>query len=136
MIDRVKFKDTEVSRLGLGTMRLPCKTPLKREANPLIDYKKGQELVDLAYQNGVNYFDTAYIYHAGKSEAFIGSALKKYPRDTYFLADKLPMWMCLKQNDLERIFNKQLKRCDVEYFDFYLLHSLDKGNWEDRKSVV
>ncbi|MBQ7204093.1 MAG: aldo/keto reductase [Eubacterium sp.] len=133
MIDRVKFKDTEVSRLGLGTMRLPCKTPLKREANPLIDYKKGQELVDLAYQNGVNYFDTAYIYHAGKSEAFIGSALKKYPRDTYFLADKLPMWMCLKQNDLERIFNKQLKRCDVDYFDFYLLHSLDKGNWEKVK---
>ena len=133
MIDRLKFKDTEVSRLGLGTMRLPCKTPLKREANPLIDYKAGQELVDLAYQNGVNYFDTAYIYHAGKSESFIGSALKKYPRDSYFLADKLPVWMCFKKSDLEKIFNKQLARCDVDYFDFYLLHSLDKGNWEKCK---
>ncbi|MBQ8981805.1 MAG: aldo/keto reductase [Eubacterium sp.] len=133
MVDRVKFKDTEVSRLGLGTMRLPVKTPLKREANPMIDYKKGQELVDLAYQNGVNYFDTAYIYHASKSEAFIGSALKKYPRDTYFLADKMPMWLVLRENDLERIFNKQLKRCDVDYFDFYLLHSLDKGSWEKAK---
>ena len=61
MIDRVKFKDIEVSRLGLGTMRLPCKTAFKREANPLIDYEKGCELVDLAYQNGVNYFDTAYM---------------------------------------------------------------------------
>ena len=133
MVDRVKFKDTEVSRLGLGTMRLPVKTPLKREANPMIDYKEGQALVDLAYQNGVNYFDTAYIYHAGKSEAFIGSALKKYPRDSYFLADKLPVWICLKKSDMEKIFNKQLKRCGVDYFDFYLLHSLDDGNWEKVK---
>lgn len=133
MIDRVKFKDTEVSRLGLGTMRLPCKTPLKREANPLIDYERGQELVDLAYQNGVNYFDTAYMYHAGKSEAFIGTALKKYPRESYFLADKLPIWMCLKKSDMEKIFNMQLKRCGVDYFDFYLLHALDGGNWEKCK---
>ena len=130
MIDRVKFKDIEVSRLGLGTMRLPCKTPLKREANPLIDYEKGCELVDLAYQNGVNYFDTAYIYHVGKSEKFIGSALKKYPRDSYYLADKLPIWMCTKKSDMERIFNKQLERTGHDYFDFYLLHSLDGGNWK------
>lgn len=130
MVDRVKFKDTEVSRLGLGTMRLPVKTPLKREANPMIDYKRGQELVDLAYENGVNYFDTAYMYHAGKSEAFIGTALKKYPRESYFLADKLPVWMCLKKSDMEKIFNKQLERCGVDYFDFYLLHALDGDNWK------
>ena len=130
MVDRVKFKDTEVSRLGLGTMRLPVKTPLKREANPMIDYKRGQELVDLAYKNGVNYFDTAYMYHAGKSEAFIGTALKKYPRESFFLADKLPVWMCLKKSDMEKIFNKQLERCGVDYFDFYLLHALDGDNWK------
>lgn len=129
MVDKVKFKDTQVSRLGLGTMRLPCKTKIKREANPLIDYDKGQELVDLAYSNGVNYFDTAYMYHVGKSEKFIGTALKKYPRDSYFLADKLPIWMCKKPSDMEKIFNTQLERCDVEYFDFYLLHSLDKNNF-------
>ena len=133
MIDRVKFKDTEVSRLGLGTMRLPCKTAFKREANPLIDYEKGCELVDLAYQNGVNYFDTAYIYHAGKSEKFIGSALKKYPRDTYFLADKLPMWLVTRKGEMERIFNKQLERTEHDFFDFYLLHSLDEGNWKKCK---
>lgn len=130
MIDRVKFKDSEVSRLGLGTMRLPCKTKLKREANPMIDYDKGQELVDMAYENGVNYFDTAYMYHVGKSEKFIGTALKKYPRETYFLADKLPIWMCKKPADMDKIFNNQLERTGHGYFDFYLLHSLDKDNFE------
>lgn len=130
MVDRVKFKNTEVSRLGLGTMRLPCKTPLKREANPLIDYTKGQQLVDMAYQNGVNYFDTAYMYHQGKSEKFIGTALKKYPRDTYFLADKLPIWLCKSPKDMQKIFDEQLERTGIDCFDFYLLHSLDKENFE------
>ncbi len=130
MVDRRKFKDTEVSLLGLGTMRLPCKTAIKREANPLIDYKKGQELVDIAYENGVNYFDTAYMYHVGKSEKFIGTALKKYPRDSYFLADKLPIWMCPKKADMEKVFKKQLDRTGHDYFDFYLLHSLNKENFE------
>lgn len=130
MVDKRKFKDTEVSLLGLGAMRLPCKTPIKREANPLIDYKKGQELVDAAYNNGVNYFDTAYMYHAGKSEKFIGTALKKYPRDSYFLADKLPIWMCPKKADMEKVFRKQLERTGHDYFDFYLLHSLNKENYE------
>lgn len=130
MVDRVKFNNTQVSRLGLGTMRLPCKTPLKREANPLIDYTKGQQLVDIAYKNGVNYFDTAYMYHVGKSEKFIGQALKKYPRDTYFLADKLPIWLCKSPSDMQKIFNKQLERTGIDCFDFYLLHSLDKENFE------
>lgn len=130
MVDRRKFKDTEVSLLGLGTMRLPCKTSLKREKNPLIDYKKGQELVDIAYKNGVNYYDTAYMYHVGKSEKFIGTALRKYPRDSYFLADKLPIWMCPKKSDMEKIFKKQLDRTGADYFDFYLLHSLKKDSFE------
>ena len=133
MIDRNKFKDIEISRLGLGNMRLPVKTPIKREANPRIDYEKGQELVDLAYENGVNYFDTAYMYHAGKSEKFIGEALKKYPRDSYYIADKLPIWMCLKKSDVGKIFNNQLKRLDVDRIDFYLLHALDGKAWEKCK---
>ncbi len=130
MVDRRTFKDFEVSLLGLGAMRLPCKTPIKSEANPLIDYAKGQELVDIAYQNGVNYFDTAYMYHVGKSEKFIGTALKKYPRDSYYLADKLPIWMCPKKSDMEKVFQKQLARTGHDYFDFYLLHSLNKENYE------
>lgn len=130
MVDRLKFKNVEVSRLGLGTMRLPCKTPLKREANPLIDYTRAQALVDMAYENGVNYFDTAYMYHAGKSEKFIGQALKKYPRDTYFLADKLPIWMCTSPKDMQKKFDTQLSRTGIDKFDFYLLHSLDKKNFD------
>lgn len=130
MVDKRNFKDTQVSLLGLGTMRLPCKTPIKREANPLINYQKGQELVDIAYENGVNYYDTAYMYHAGKSEKFIGTALKKYPRDSYFLADKLPIWLCPKKSDMEKVFKKQLDRTGADYFDFYLLHSLNKENFD------
>lgn len=130
MVDKRKFKDTEVSLLGLGTMRLPCKTPIKRESNPLINYEKSQKLVDIAYENGVNYFDTAYMYHVGKSEKFIGTALKKYPRESYFLADKLPIWMCPKKSDMEKVFSNQLKRTGHDYFDFYLLHSLNKENFE------
>lgn len=130
MVDKRKFKDVEVSLLGLGTMRLPCETEQKRESNPNIDYEKAQKLVDLAYKNGVNYYDTAYMYHCGKSEKFIGHALKKYQRNTYFIADKLPIWMCDTKEDMQRIFANQLERTGMEYFDFYLLHSLDKENFE------
>lgn len=130
MVDKRKFLNTEISLLGLGTMRLPCKTPLKREENPLIDYNESQRLVDLAYENGVNYFDTAYMYHVGKSEKFIGTALSKYPRESYMVADKLPIWLCPKPSDMENVFQKQLKRTGLEYFDNYLLHSLDKKNFE------
>lgn len=129
MIDRVPFKDTKLSRLGLGTMRLPVKTKIKREANPLIDYKEAQKLVDYAIANGINYFDTAYMYHVGKSEKFIGTALSKYPRDSYYLADKLPIWMCKKPADMEKVFANQLDRTGAEYFDNYLLHSLDAKNF-------
>lgn len=129
MIDKVPFKDTKLSRLGLGLMRLPVKTKIKREANPLIDYKEGQRLVDYAIEHGINYFDTAYMYHAGKSEKFIGTALAKYPRESYYLVDKLPIWMCRKKSDMEKIFNNQLERTGADYFDNYLLHSLDKNNF-------
>ena len=130
MIDRVPFKDTKLSRLGLGTMRLPVKGIIKREANPIIDYKESQKLVDFAIENGINYFDTAYMYHAGKSEKFIGTALSKYPRESYYLVDKLPIWMCKKPADMKKIFSNQLKRTGTPYFDNYLLHSLDKNNFE------
>lgn len=130
MIDKLPFKNTMLSRLGLGTMRLPVKGIIKREANPVIDYTKAEKLVDFAIENGVNYFDTAYMYHAGKSEKFIGTALSKYPRESYYLVDKLPIWMCKKPADMEKIFANQLKRTGTPYFDNYLLHSLDKNNFE------
>lgn len=117
----------DVSLLGLGCMRLPKIDPNRDD----IDEKEAQKIVDYAYAHGVNYYDTAYMYHGGKSEAFIGKALKKYPRDSYFLASKMPIWEVHQQSDLERIFQTQLQRCGVDYFDFYLFHSVNKTNFQD-----
>ena len=113
-----QYKATDVcpSVLGLGMMRLPK----AREGSEDIDRAKAQELVDYAYSHGINYFDTAYRYHAGDSELFAGEALKKYPRESFYLASKMPIWEAKTPADVERIFNDQLKRCQVEYFDFYL----------------
>lgn len=110
-----------VSLLGYGTMRLP-KTPEEK-----IDFPAALRLIDTAYQNGVNYFDTAYMYHAEESELLVGEALSRYPRESFFLADKLPGWMC-GENGLEgakKIFADQLSKCRTTYFDFYLCHSLN-----------
>lgn len=122
----------EVSKLGFGLMRLPKLYEDKED----IDYKEAERLVDLAYNNGVNYFDTAYVYHNGESEIFAGKILNKYPRESYKLATKLPGWAI--KNDgktVDELFNEQLKKCEVEYFDFYLLHSLNRDIWNTFKSV-
>ena len=118
--------DTKISLLGFGCMRLPrCNAETQD-----IDYKAAESLVDHAIAAGVNYFDTAWMYHGGKSEAFIGHALRKYPRESFFLADKLPIWSVETPEDVDRIFTEQLKRCQVEYFDFYLAHNLNRDNYE------
>ncbi|MCQ2433335.1 MAG: aldo/keto reductase [Clostridia bacterium] len=112
-----------VSLLGYGTMRMPKITPDKDD----IDYEAGLALIDYAYKHGVNYFDTAYMYHGGKSELFVGEALSRYPRDSFFLADKMPGWM-VGDGGVPRakeIFEDQLAKCRTSYFDFYLLHSLN-----------
>ena len=120
------FKDTEAktSLLGYGCMRMPT---LGGPGDP-VDRVKGQELIDYAYAHGVNYFDTAYPYHGGDSEKFIGEALAKYPRDTWFLATKLPGFQLKTHDDVVRIFNEQLEKCGVEYFDFYLCHGIGDEN--------
>ena len=81
-------------------------------------------MVDFAYRHGINYFDTAWFYHDGKSEAFIGQALQKYPRDTVYLADKMPTPILTGLDQAKDIFQTQLDRCQVAYFDNYMLHSL------------
>lgn len=125
----LKNQPTRQSLLGFGCMRFPLV-----QGTQEIDEEKAMEMIDYAYQNGVNYFDTAYIYHEGKSENFIGRALKKYPRESFYLADKMPGWVGIKSKaDAQRIFKEQLERCQVEYFDFYLLHSLSK--WKDYEDV-
>lgn len=108
-------------KLGFGLMRLP-------EKEGKIDHEQVCRMVDMYMQAGMNYFDTAYIYHGGRSETAAGEALvKRYPRDSFMLATKLPAWEIHKREDIERIFNDQLVRTGVDYFDFYLLHSVEDG---------
>ena len=116
--------DPRVSLLGFGLMRLPRSGP-----GPEIDKEKASSLIDLAMKNGVTYYDTAWMYHSGLSERFAGEALKKYPRESFFLADKLPHWEAKDEAEALKIFEEQLNRCQTEYFDFYLIHSLNGGSW-------
>ena len=119
---KIASLNAELSLLGFGMMRLPV-----LDGDPSkIDYPKAQAMVDRAYKAGVNYFDTGYPYHERMSEVFIGETLSKYPRDSYYLATKMPTWENFKSEaDMEQIFNEQLKKCKTSYFDFYLAHSLD-----------
>ncbi len=117
------FDGQKVSSLGFGTMRLPM------DANGNIDYVEGEKMVAKAIEGGITYFDTAYKYHQGESENFCGVALSKYPRESFTLADKLPTWLCTSVEDAERIFEEQLEKCKVSYFDYYLLHSIDEESW-------
>jgi predicted aldo/keto reductase-like oxidoreductase len=129
------FQDLQISQLGMGNMRLP-----KIEGQgEKIDEPKAREIIEYAYQNGVNYFDTAYRYHAGESEHVTGNVLRQYPRDTWYLATKMPGHMMVYEDGkyhftglLARapsrspaeVFEEQLEKCSVDYFDFYLLHNL------------
>lgn len=124
MIHR-NYKSTQeaLSLLGFGCMRLPRQYEDKQD----IDEQTAQELIDYAYSHGVNYFDTAYPYHEGLSELFVGRALKKYPRESFFLADKMPSWLLGSLADGKRIFAEQLQKCQVDYFNFYLCHSIGKS---------
>ena len=111
MMIRTQFKELSLPLLGFGTMRLPCTaggTPAD------IDREKTAQMVDYAMQHGVNYFDTAYPYHASRSETVIGELLQKYPRDSYFLADKFPGHQIQTSYDPAGVFEKQLKKCGVE----------------------
>lgn len=116
-----------VSLLGFGCMRLPLLEPLKQD----IDYPLAEAMIDKAVAMGVNYFDTAWPYHGEKSEAFIGHALRKYPRGSVYLANKLPIWLAQSPEDVDRLFREQLERCQVSYFDFYLVHALDHERYHD-----
>lgn len=113
---------TGTPRLGFGLMRLP-------EKDGQIDIKRVCDMVDAYMDAGMNYFDTAYVYHGGKSEVAAREALvKRYPRDSFTLATKLPAWLIHKEEDVDRLFNEQLERAGVDFFDYYLLHSIEDGN--------
>lgn len=119
----------ETSLLGFGCMRFP------QDEEGKIDEVRSEALIDQAIQNGVTYIDTAYPYHNGDSEPFMGQILKKYDRESFTLATKLPLWDIKSREETEALFHAQLKRLQVDYVDFYLLHSLDKGKWEKVKEL-
>ncbi|NLI20867.1 MAG: aldo/keto reductase [Clostridiales bacterium] len=112
------------SLLGFGCMRLPL-TPERR-----IDEAETARMFDLAYRSGVNYFDTAYGYHDGESERAVGRLLKRYPRESFFVATKLPMYMIHSLEQAKAIFEEQLEKTQMESFDFYMLHSLNAKTYE------
>ncbi len=121
-----KFKDLQISGLGLGMMRLPT----INGQDAMVDEAAAAELVDYAIQNGVNYFDTAYVYHHGNSEAVTGRLLAKYPRESYYLATKFPGFNNADMPRVAEIFEEQLQRCQTGYFDFYLFHNVNENNIE------
>ncbi len=121
MIKAIACND-ELSLLGFGMMRLPTLDDGK------IDEETTAAMVDMAIKSGVNYFDTAYPYHNGESETVTGKILKKYPRESYRIASKYPGHQILDTYDPSEIFEEQLKKCDVEYFDYYLLHNLNEAS--------
>ena len=120
-----KFQDLELSALGLGCMRLP--TVDGQEA--VIDETKTAEMVEYARKHGINYFDTAWFYHGGNSETVMGKVLSQYPRESFYLASKFPGLDPEKgRKDPAEIFEKQLEKCQTEYFDFYLFHNVADRN--------
>ncbi|MBO7393792.1 MAG: aldo/keto reductase [Abditibacteriota bacterium] len=115
-----------MKKLGFGLMRLPLKDP-KDQTN--IDIEKLSAMADEFIKRGFTYFDTAFPYHQGCSEtAFREAVVKRYPRNAYTVADKMPPWQLTSTEDLESTFRVQLERCGVEYFDYYLLHNLGVAN--------
>ena len=118
------FQDMKLSGLGMGAMRLP----VVDGNDSRIDETKTQAMVDYAMEQGVNYYDTAWGYHDGHSETVMGKALSRYPRESYYLATKFPGYDLSNMDKVEEIFEKQLEKCGVEYFDFYLFHNVCEMN--------
>lgn len=115
----------ETSLLGFGCMRFPVTKDGK------IDEPEAERMLDKAIAAGVNYIDTAYPYHNGDSEPFVGKALKKYSRDSFYLATKLPCWEVHTLEDVDRLFHEQLTRLQTEYIDFYLMHALNRERFQE-----
>ena len=119
-----EFQNIKLSALGMGTMRLPLNS--QNEAD--IDEAASAEMVEYAINHGINYFDTAWGYHSGNSELVMGRILSRYPRESFYLATKFPGYDVSNMDKVGEIFEKQLEKCDVEYFDFYLFHNVCEKN--------
>ena len=124
------FKDTGIktSLLGMGCMRLPTIGPGAGPSATDIDYEKAAEIIDYAYTHGVNYYDSAWVYNRGESEKAMGAALAKYPRDSYYIATKLPNTKCASREEILETFQESLDRMKLDYIDFYLCHNINEGS--------
>ncbi|MGI6204330.1 MAG: aldo/keto reductase [Anaerovoracaceae bacterium] len=118
------FQDISLSALGMGTMRLPVIDGHDSKINET----EAEKMIDAAMEGGVNYYDTAWGYHGENSELVVGKALSKYPRDSFYLATKFPGYDVKNFGKVEEIFEKQLEKCRVDYFDFYLFHNVCEIN--------
>lgn len=119
------YKDIQLSRLGMGNMRLPR---VNNDPKGEIDYDAAKKMIDTAIANGINYFDTAYVYHEQTSETFLGKALKEYPRDSYYLATKF----YIRANpDYKAVLEEQLEKLQTDYIDFYLIHCLMDDSYDE-----
>lgn len=119
-----EFQDLKISALGMGAMRLP----VIDGDDSRIDVELSEKMVAYAMEHGINYYDTAWGYHNGNSETVMGNALKKYPRESYYLTTKFPGYDLANMDKVEEIFEKQLEKCQVDYFDFYLFHNVCEMN--------
>lgn len=120
---RINHTDVKLSILGFGCMRQP------QAADCRIDVSQVTKMVKNAIDHAVNYLDTAYVYHNGESEPFLGRVLSDRYREKVYLATKLPVWEVQSQNDMDRILNEQLSRLNTNHIDFYLLHGLCQTSW-------
>ncbi|MFR7989275.1 MAG: aldo/keto reductase [Anaerovoracaceae bacterium] len=121
------FQGIKLSALGMGAMRLP----VIDQDDAKVDQETTEKMVDYAMAHGVNYYDTAWGYHGGHSEIAMGKALSRYPRENFYLADKFPGYDLSNMDKVEEIFEEQLKKCGVEYFDFYLFHNVCEMNIDE-----
>ena len=118
------FQNEKLSALGFGAMRLPVIDGNDRD----IDEAKTQEMVERAYEAGINYFDTAWGYHGGNSETVLGKCLAKFPRESFNIATKFPGYDLNNMSKVKEIFEQQLEKTGMEYFDFYLFHNVCEMN--------
>lgn len=123
----------DIKKLGFGTMRLPLMDETNQKS---IDMKHFELMIDTFLEKGFTYFDTAYMYHTYRSEIAVREALvKRHPRNSFTLADKLPVGMLTSEEALEKTFNEQLEKCGVDYFDYYMLHNITNESYENVKST-
>lgn len=130
MIDRrmIPALGKEISRLGYGGMRFP-------KNGDEVDMDAAVQLLRKAYEMGINYFDTAMVYHKGESEKIFGKAFEPYPRNSHLIADKMSIWLCSDEEDMKARFYNQLKTLKTDYIDFYLVHSLNRNHYKKVKDL-